>query len=105
MHAVADDLSVVAVRRNALDTASGDVEVDDLDVIAVIGNGGAVRPIDLRAPFCVGDIADGSGGRPALGHLVARVAPGIVAGGHVGVVARVHELRDALQRVAGGRGG
>src|ERR1041384_3745760 len=53
MDAVADDLGVAAVGRNALDTTPGDIEVDDLDVLGVIRNGGAVRPVDLRAPFRV----------------------------------------------------
>src|SRR5207247_984879 len=103
MHAIADHLAVIAVRRNALGTAPGDIEVDDLDVIAVIRNGGAVRPIDLRAPFRIGDVGEECGGRPALGHVVGGVAPGVVAGGKVGGVARAHELGDALHRVAGGR--
>src|SRR5204863_1544125 len=105
MDAVADDPAILAVGRDTLVTASGDVEVDDLDVIAVIRDGGAVRPIDLRAPFGIGNVGEERGGRPALGHAIGGVAPGVVAGGHVGVVARVHELRDALQRVAGGGGG
>src|SRR5207253_8389811 len=35
MDAVADDPAIIAVGRDTLVTASGDVEVDDLDVIAV----------------------------------------------------------------------
>src|SRR6185437_16368691 len=99
MHAIADHLAVIAVRRNALGTAPGDIEVDDLDVIAVIPNGGTAVAIDLRTPFHIGDVGDERGGRPALRHAIAGVAPRVVAGGKVGGVARAHELGDALHRV------
>src|SRR5437016_10202526 len=103
MHAIADHLAVIAVRRNALGTAPGDIEVDDLDVIAVIRNGGTVGAIDLRAPLRIRDVRNERGVRPAFGHLIGCVAPRVVASGEVGGVARAHELGDALHRVAGGR--
>ena len=105
MHAGADHLAVIAVRGDPLGAVPGDIEVDDLDVVPVIPDGGAVGARDLRPPFRVRDVGDGGGGRPALGHFITGVAPGVVARREVGVVARAHELGDARHGVARGGGG
>src|SRR5216117_3917343 len=103
--AVANHLVVIAVDADAFGAVAGDIEVDDLDIVAAVPNGVAPRAINLRAPFRIRDIGDRSRSRAALGHLVPRVAPRVVAGREVGVVARAHELGDARHGVAGGGGG
>src|SRR6266576_2025527 len=103
--AVADHLVVIAVDADAIGAVAGDIEVDDLDIVAAVPNGVAPRAIHLRSPLRVRDVGDGCGGGPALGHLIAGVAPRIIAGGEVGIVARAHQLGDARHGVAGSGGG
>src|SRR5438093_4664250 len=103
--AVADHLVVIAVDADAFGAVAGDIEVDDLDIVAAVPNVVAPRAINLRAPFRIRDLGDGRGGGAALGHLIAGVAPRVVAGREVGVVARAYELGDARHGVAGGGGG
>src|SRR5947208_5792079 len=103
--AVADPLVVIAVDADAFGAVAGDIEVDDLDIVAAVPNGVAPRAINLRSPFRVRDVGDGRGGGPALGHLIAGVVPRVVAGSEMGVVARAHELGNARHGVAGSGGG
>src|SRR5438309_2203157 len=65
MDAIPDHLVVIAVHPDSVGTVPGDVEVDDLDVIAAVPNGVTTISIDLRAPFHIGDIGDVGGGRTA----------------------------------------
>src|SRR6266516_2674232 len=90
--AVADHLVVIAVDADAFGAVAGDIEVDDLDIVAAVPNGVAPRALDLRSPFRVRDVGDRSRSRAAHGHLGPRVGPRVVAGSEVGVVARAHEL-------------
>src|SRR5947199_3246384 len=102
---VADHLVVIAVDADAFGAVAGDIEIDDLDIVAAVPDGVAPRAINLGSPFRVRNVGDGRGGGPAPGHLIAGVAPRVVAGSEVGIVARAHELGNARHGVAGGAGG
>src|SRR5206468_10311829 len=68
--AVANHIVVIAVDANAFGAVAGDVEVDDLDIVAAVPDGVAPRAINLGSPFRVRDVGDRSRSRAALGHLV-----------------------------------
>src|SRR5436309_8922891 len=72
---VADHLVVIAVDADAFGAVAGDIEVDDLDIVAAVPNGVAPRAINLRALFRIRDVGDRRAGGAALGHLIAGLAP------------------------------
>src|SRR5207249_2736502 len=70
--AVADHLVVIAVDADAFGAVAGDIEVDDLDIVAAVPNGVAPRAINLRAPFRIRDVGDRRGGAAAFLPLARR---------------------------------